>query len=176
MRLLILLGACILVLLPSLVMADATPTTSTLLPLTNATRAANGVSGLVDLWGLDNLAMQRAHYLVARSTPGADALSHCVNVTEGGPPCPSGNSYVQIAQNDGLLSQAGWVIGENLGLFHSFVPVTLNDPKLREFMQSLWVASPDHLTNMIDPRFHWYGSAELRMPSGAIIYVTEFAH
>lgn len=132
--------------------ARPTPTSTDLLPAANAARAAAGVAPLAVCWPLEVDAMVRAHVVLARDPDGLHEADHAGFAA-------------------GILGAGYTTGGENLALL---APATLDAPADRARVAALWLGSPPHRRNLLDPAFRCFGSAELAEPGGGVLYVEEF--
>lgn len=159
--------------LPNVNVASAesapTTTTSTLLPLINSDRAAEGIAPLKDAYDLDVIAMERAVQMKNN-----DWFSHCANGSTDDS-CPGGFALPRFLRAEGKVHP---VWGENIGeLGYSNdqeAQSLVNNINTRTTMYGLFRNSPAHHANQIDSRFHYYGSAELRF-NNVIMYVSVYS-
>jgi len=146
-------------------------TTSTdLMPLVNSARASAFVSPVVVDPVLEQIAMERAHYVVDHGYP----MSHCIDGEPYPAPCVSGYDITRRLDPRGITGTENIAV---MTLTQNGVRVTtpLNDPRIRHEVHLAWMHSPPHHAAILDPRWRRFGSAELSWPDGRLFMVEVFA-
>lgn len=148
----------------------ATTTSSDLLPDVNSARASAWLPPVAVDRVLEQIAMERAHYVVDHGYP----MSHCIGGEPYPAPCVSGYDVTR------RLDARGIVGTENIAemtLTQNGVRVTtpLNDPHIRHEVHRAWMKSPGHHAAILGPQWRRFGSAELSWPDGRLFMVEVFA-
>jgi len=147
-----------------------TTTSTDLVPEVNSARASAFLSSVTVDPVLEQVAMERAHYVVDHGYP----LSHCVAGEPYPAPCVSGYDVLRRLAWHGIMGTEN-IAEMTLRMDDHTVSVPVNDPDIRRQVHRAWMHSPGHRAGILTPAWRHIGTAELSYPDGRLFMVEVFA-